>query len=376
MCNGSGGLPFQSMADKPNIKALRYRDLLQMMRQRGQPGYRAQQVFQWLYQKAVLDFSEMNNLPKGLRQELAEAYEIGTLKVVQRAVSQDGTVKFLLELSDGHRIESVLIPEGKRRTVCVSSQVGCGMGCAFCATARLGFTRNLEAWEIVEQVLVAQRHLWEVGDPRPVTNVVFMGMGEPLQNLTAVLHAIRILNSDRGPNIGGRKITVSTVGVVQGIYELAQAPAQVKLALSLHTAVQEKREQIIPLARRVGLKELKRALYAYYLQKRRWITLEYIHLPGFNDTDADIQALQRFLGDMPAKINVIPYNPFPGGPFRAPTEEEFEDFLRRLRRLPYTVTARVPRGRDIFGACGQLALHQVRLGSLKPVVYTAESGPR
>ncbi len=360
---------------KPNIKVLRYRDLLREMRQRGQPGYRAQQVYQWLYQKAVLDFAEMSNLPKTLRQELAEAYEIGTLRVLQRAVSRDGTVKFLLQLPDGHRIESVLIPEGKRRTVCVSSQVGCAMGCAFCATARLGSTRNLEAWEIVEQVLVAQRHLWEVGDPRPVTNVVFMGMGEPLLNLPAVLQAIRILNSDHGPNIGARKITVSTVGVVQGIYELAGAPVQLKLALSLHTAIQEKREQIIPLARKVGLKDLKRALFTFYLQKRRWVTLEYIHLPGFNDTEEDIRALQRFLGDMPAKINVIPYNPFPGGPFRAPTEEEFQDFIRRLRRLPYTVTPRAPRGRDILGACGQLALHQVRLESVKPVVYTPDSPP-
>ncbi len=358
-----------------NIKQLRYRDLLHEMRQRGQPGYRAQQIYQWLYQKAVLDFEAMSNLPKALRQELRETFEIGTLPVLHRAVSADGTVKFLLQLPDGHRIESVLIPDGKRRTVCVSSQVGCAMGCAFCATARLGFTRNLEAWEIVEQVLVAQRHLWEVGDPRPVTNVVFMGMGEPLLNLKAVLQALRILNSDHGPNIGARKITVSTVGVVSGIYTLAEAPIQFKLALSLHTALQEKREQIIPLARQVSLKELKRALFTFYLRKRRWVTLEYIHLPGFNDTEEDIQALRRFLGDMPAKINVIPYNPFPGGPFRAPTDAEFQDFIRRLRRLPYTVTPRVPRGRDIFGGCGQLALHQVRLEGVKPVVFSPEASP-
>ncbi len=343
--------------EKKNIKSLSKKELEEYLRELGEPKYRRKQIFTWLFQKMAYDFNEFTDLPKALRQRLASDLYIGRLEVKHRAVSSDGTVKFLLKLEDGLEVETVLIPDGKRRTVCVSSQVGCALGCTFCATGTLGFKRNLAAWEIVEQVLIARQYLRDIEEERDVTNVVFMGMGEPLLNLDAVLQAIHILNHDRGPNIGARKITVSTLGILEGIYRLADSPIQFKLALSLHSAIQEKREKIMPLAKRVSLKNLKKAIAYFYLKKRRWVTLEYIHLPGYNDTEEDILALEAFIGTLPVKINVIPYNPYPGGPFRSPTPEEFEDFIRRLRRLPWTVTPRKPRGRDIFGACGQLFLH-------------------
>jgi len=362
-------------AEKKNIKALTKKELENYLRRLGEPPYRRRQIFTWLFQKMAYEFQDFTDLPNDLRQHLSEEFYIGRLEVKHRAVSQDGTVKFLLRLEDDLEIETVLIPDGKRRTVCVSSQVGCALGCTFCATGTLGLQRNLAAWEIVEQVQVARQYLREIGDERDVTNVVFMGMGEPLLNLDAVLQAIYILNHDRGPNIGARKITVSTLGILEGIYRLAESPIQFKLALSLHSAIQEKREQIMPLAKRVSLKDLKKAIAYFYLKKRRWVTLEYIHLPGFNDGEEDIQALEKFIGTLPVKINVIPYNPYPGGPFRSPTPEEFEDFIRRLRRLPWTVTPRKPRGRDIFGACGQLFLHVHAHGSVDPAGVPTRPAP-
>ena len=256
----------------------------------------------------------------------------------------------MLKLLDGREVESVFIPDGKRRTVCVSSQVGCPLKCSFCATGKLGFVRNLEFWEILEQVRFVRDYTGE-----RITNVVFMGMGEPMLNLENVFKAIDLLQENDAFKIGARKITVSTAGVVPGIYRLLEYKKQVKLAISLNSAIQEKREMIMPIAKRYPLSELRKAILDYYKIKRRWVTFEYILLPGFNDTDEDIRALEKFIRDIPCKINLIPYNSFEGAPFREPTDMEVERFLRKLYRLKATITLRKSKGRDIKGACGQLA---------------------
>lgn len=344
-----------------NIKSLPKEQLREVLTSLGEPLYRYHQVFKWLYQKIKYDFDEFTDLPKGLRSELSMRFYIGRLQEITRKVSKDGTVKFLFQLEDGQRIESVLIPDGKRRTVCVSTQIGCPLTCKFCATGTLRLQRNLQGWEIVEQVIHVQKYLDGISDPRGVTNVVFMGMGEPLLNLNEVLFAIRVLRDVDGPNIGARKITVSTVGIPQGIYRLAESGIQIKLAFSLHCAIQKKREKIVPIAKRYPLDVLREAIDYFYEKNRRWVTLEYIHLPGFNDTEEDIVAISEFIGDLPVKINVIPNNPYPDSPFRAPTEREFNNFVMRLRRrLRWTVAPRKPRGRDIFAACGQLFLESER----------------
>lgn len=335
-------------------------ELGRLMRRLGQPPYRAPQIFRWIWKRGETDPMAFSDLPKALRETLAAEFRVSSLRLKRVIPSRDGSLKFTFTLEDGLDVEAVYIPEGRRRTVCVSSQVGCALGCVFCATGTLGLARNLRGHEIADQVLQIQRYLWaQRGDDRrewEITNVVYMGMGEPLQNLREVERSLVFLTSHIGPNIGARKITVSTVGIVPKIYELAAFPRKVKLAISLHSAIQEKREQLMPVARAYPLSELRKAAFHYYHQKGRWVTFEYIHIPGFNDGEEDIEALEAFTEGLPCKINLIPYNPFPGGPFRAPTEEEVEAFYRRLLRLKHTVTVRWSRGRDVGGACGQLAL--------------------
>lgn len=335
-----------------NLKALDLPELVEYFRARGEPAWRAHQVFRWIWQKGSTDPLEWTDLPRTLRESLTQDVWVSALKAEHAAVSRDGTVKFMFALEDGNRVETVWIPDGDRRTVCVSSQVGCALGCTFCATGLLGLTRNLKAHEIVDQVLQASLLMKE-----RATNVVFMGMGEPFQNWPEVRKALVMLMRHIGLNLGARRITVSTVGIPRVIREFARFPRQVRLALSLHSAIQEKREQIIPLARRFSLDEILDALWDYYKAQRRWVTFEYIHLPGYNDGPEDIEALVRAGRKVPSKVNVIPFNPYPGLPFRAPDLEETEAFVARLRRkFPHPVTFRRPRGRDVFGACGQLAL--------------------
>ncbi len=343
--------PYNSLT-MVDLKALDLPDLVAFFSERGEPPWRAHQVYRWIWQKGSTDPLTWTDLPRSLRERLVEEVRVSALQAEHAAASRDGTVKFVFALQDGHRVETVWIPDGDRRTVCVSSQVGCGLGCAFCATGLLGLSRNLKAHEIVDQVLQASLLMGE-----RATNVVFMGMGEPLQNWDAVRKALVMLMRHIGLNVGARRITVSTVGIPHRIRELARFPRQIRLAFSLHSAIQEKREAIIPLARRYPLPEILDALWAYYQAQRRWITLEYIHLPGFNDGPEDVEALVRLGRKIPSKVNVIPFNPHPELPFRAPEVEETEAFVRRLRRrFPHPVTFRRPRGRDVFGACGQLAL--------------------
>ncbi len=334
-----------------NLKAQRRGDIEKYLKQIGEKPYRATQLIRWLWQKGETDLMKFSDLPLSLREKLSEDFFVYSLEPVSIKKSNvDGSIKFLFRLIDGKEVESVFIPDGKRRTVCVSSQVGCPLKCAFCATGMLGYKRNLEFWEILEQVRFVRDYVGE-----RITNVVFMGMGEPLLNLDNVFDAIDFLQENDAFKIGARKITISTSGIVSGIYRLLEYGKQVKLAVSLNSAIQEKREKIMPIAKRYPLSELKKAILDYYKIKRRWVTFEYIHLPNVNDSEEDVIALERFIKSIPCKINLIPYNTFEGSPFREPTDREIERLLRKLYRLKATITLRKSKGRDIKGACGQLA---------------------
>lgn len=340
-----------------NYKSLSIKELGDFMAEIGESRFRASQIYRWMWKRGISDIDEMSDISKKTRNLLKEKGYVGELKLKAYFPSKDGSVKFLFELEDGKELESVFIPDKDRKTVCVSVQVGCPMGCKFCATGTLGFTRNLKFWEIADQVLQVQkfmRHFHNTPDLR-VTNVVYMGMGEPLVNLEEVKKSVITLNSHIGINLGSRKITISTVGIIPGIYELAEFDRQIKLAVSLHSAIQSKRSQIVPVSKGYPLKKLKKAILYYFERKKRWITFEYLLLPGFNDGEEDIMALEEFVSGIPSKINIIPFNPYPGAIFRAPTDREIDRFYRRLQKLPHTVTLRASKGEDVGGACGQLA---------------------
>ncbi len=336
------------------LRSFEEEDLKQLLESRGFPVYRAQQITAWLWQKGESNVDKWTDLPKDLRAWIKEHSEVDTLRLTDNLQSQDDTVKFTFALADeaNVEIESVLIPsrDGKRNTLCVSSQAGCAIGCTFCATGTLGLLKNLKWYHILEQLVHVQK-----ATGKRITNVVFMGMGEPMQNLKNVITAIRKMH--KYFNLGYRHITVSTVGIPKGIIKLADELPKVRLALSLHSAIQYKREQIIPLAQAISLEQIVDALKYYYEKHGRWLTYEYVLLPGFNDSKEDANALVEMGYKVPAKINIIPFNPFPEAPFRAPTKREIYRFAAMLeRKYPYPVTVRMPRGRDIAGACGQLAL--------------------
>ncbi len=340
-----------------NYKALNIKELGDLMERIGESRFRASQLYRWIWKRGVTDIDKMSDISKRVRNLLKETGYVGELKLKAAYPSKDGSVKFLFELEDGKEIESVFIPDRDRKTVCVSVQVGCPMGCKFCATGSLGFTRNLKSWEIADQVLQVQKFMREfTGDKElRITNVVYMGMGEPLVNLQEVKNSVYTLNSHIGLNIGSRRITISTVGIIPGIYELSDFDRQVKLAVSLHSAIQWKRARIVPVAKAYPLHKLRKAVMHYFERKKRWVTFEYLLLPEFNDGEEDIRALEEFVSGIPSKINVIPFNPYPGASFRAPTDREIDRFVKRLQRLPHTVTLRASRGGDVGGACGQLA---------------------
>jgi len=315
----------------------------------GEPGYRARQLLHWVFRRRVLDPARMTNLPPRFRERLSAEFPPGTLRPGVRQVSRDGTIKHLWSRGEGGSVESVRIPTPKRITLCISSQVGCPLGCTFCATGLMGFEADLTRGEMVEQVL---RMLEGEPETRSV-NVVFMGMGEPFLNTEAVLDAVRLLN-DRA-EIGARRITVSTVGVVPGIEELSRFPLQVRLAVSLHAPTDELRSRMMPVNRRWPLARLMEACRSYHHSTRRRISFEYAVLPGVNDTPAMARAMRDLLGDLPAKVNLIPYNPVEGAGFRAPSPEEVERFAQALRAvLVQGVSVRLNRGGDIAAACGQL----------------------
>jgi 23S rRNA (adenine2503-C2)-methyltransferase len=336
---------------KRNIKDVSFQELAAFLAERKQPAYRAKQIRQWLFKKRVTAFSEMTNLSRSLREQLEESFTIGRLQTVRRVESRDGTVKFLFGLNDGATIESVLIPEAHRLTLCISTQAGCGFGCAFCATAVLGLKRNLMASEIADQVIEASRSL---GAGQRITHVVLMGMGEPLANYAQTVDALEIITDGQwGIGISPRRVTLSTVGLVPQIEKLMEQ-TRVNLAISLHAPTNALRGELMPVNRKYSLEQLLDCCRKLPIPRRKRITFEYVLLGGVNDSEQQARQLARLLRGIPSKVNVIPFNPHPGSAFLRPAAQQIERFQEVLREEGVQVNVRRPRGDDIQAACGQL----------------------
>ncbi len=344
---------------KPSLTGIILEELADFLRERGMLSYRAKQITDWIYKKRVASFDAMTDLPNELRAELASEFDTPKTEVVRVLGSKDTTQKFLFRLRDQNLIESVLIPASPalygqpsdRRTICVSSQVGCAYGCKFCASGLEGLTRNLDAGEMVQQLIEIEKKSGE-----KIDNVVFMGMGEPLANLKNVLRAIRIINAPWGLGIGARHITVSTSGLAPQIRELANESTQFRLALSLHGATDEVRGQIMPVNRKYPLKVLLEAC-DYYVAKKRRMTFEYILIAGVNEQARQLAKIARRLS---AKINLIPYNTVEGLEWSRPSRARQEKFQSILRQHGVVATLRREKGHDIAAACGQLRLQTKR----------------
>lgn len=327
------------------------------MKEKGDKPFRAGQVYDWIYDKDAASFEGMTNLGKELRSQLAQNLRFPILKLLRTLDSEDGqTIKFLWELPDQKRVESVLIVSGDRRTVCISCQVGCPARCAFCASGKEGLIRNLSAAEIVEQVLHINRILKLKGER--VSHLVFMGMGEPLENYDAVVKSIQIFNCPEAFNISQRRITVSTVGVVEGIQKLAKEDLKVNLVLSLHAPNQHIRKKIIPYARKYALEEILLAMDDYASETKRDITYEYTLMAEINDQREHAEELADLLKGKQCTVNLIPYNPVDGLRLRRPEKETIEDFKAILEDAGINTTWRYTKGKDIAAACGQLALQK------------------
>jgi 23S rRNA (adenine2503-C2)-methyltransferase len=335
---------------KKDIRDLSFEELLSAVLECGQPRHRADQICKWLYVKQVLDFSEMTDLPKDMIAYLGEKFIIGGITREEKKISKDGTVKFLWRLADGACIESVTIPSKDRNTVCVSTQVGCKFRCPFCASGRYGFKRNLTPGEITGQVIMAQRSLG-----KRVTNIVFMGMGEPLDNFPGLARAIRVLNGPKGLSIAARKITVSTCGIVPGIRKLMDLGIQVELSVSLHAINDKLRDVLVPANRKYPLYQLEDVLEDYFKATGRVITLEYALIKGVNDSLKDAEGLSALAKRLKAKVNLLKCN-FSGAPgYEAGPGNASGFFLEKLRSRGVKATLRRSRGADIMAACGQLA---------------------
>jgi 23S rRNA (adenine2503-C2)-methyltransferase len=336
---------------KINLLALHRRAMEDYFRQIGEKPFRAVQLLQWIHQRGIDDFSLMTNLSKSLRAHLAEHCEIRPPEIVLAQQSADGTRKWLLQVDGINRIETVFIPEEGRGTLCVSSQVGCILNCSFCSTAQQGFNRNLGVGEIIGQVWMAQR---ELGDTAKITNVVLMGMGEPLLNFTNVIHAMDLMMDDYSYCLSKRRVTLSTSGVVPAMLKLAEV-SDVSLAVSLHAPDDALRDQLVPINRKYPLKELMEACRGYFKQDgRRKITMEYVMLAGINDSPAQAKALVKLLSNVPCKVNLIPFNPFPGSEYHCSSPETIARFSEILTQHGLITTTRKTRGEDIDAACGQL----------------------
>lgn len=347
---------------KTDLKNLTQEGLIKYVESLGQPAFRARQIMGWLYRPGISEFSQMTDLAKVFRQSLEENAYISEFSdpIIEKA--DDGCVKFGFRLSDGHIIESVFIPEPDRNTLCISSQVGCAMGCTFCLTGTMGFTRNLTPSEIVNQIsgvrdyLLAQTPESLIGPDR-VTNVVYMGMGEPLNNLENVLASLSIIMEQKGLDISGRRITVSTCGIVPKIKEFGEK-STVNLAISLHAVNDKVRSRLMPVNKRYSLDELLEACREFPMPKRKRIMFEYTLLKGINDSDDDARELARKLRDIPCKINLLQYNESAALSFESPSRGRLLAFQKILIDSHYTVFIRSSRGTDISAACGQLATRE------------------
>ncbi len=345
------------ISKKKDIRALSKEELRAFFESIGDKAFRGTQVYEWLWNKGIHSFEEMTNLSKETRAHLDENFVINHIKVDHLQKSADGTIKNAVKLHDDLVVESVLIPTKKRTTACVSSQVGCSLDCTFCATARLKRMRNLNPDEIYDQVVAIDRESRLYHD-KPLSNIVFMGMGEPLMNYKNVLESIEKITSDEGLGMSPKRITVSTSGVPKMIKKLADDEVKFNLAVSLHAAIQETREQIMPFAKNFTLPDLREALEYWYSKTKRKITYEYIVWKGINDKWEDIEALVTFCKYVPCKVNIIEYNPIDDGEFQQASAMVIDDYIEALEHDRIPVTVRRSRGKDIDAACGQLANKQ------------------
>lgn len=340
--------------DKKDIRALTKEQLRTFFVERGDKAFRGNQIYEWLWQKGAHSFEAMTNLSKDTRQMLENHFVINHIKVDQMQKSSDGTIKNAVRLHDGLVVESVLIPTDTRTTACVSSQVGCSLDCKFCATARLKRMRNLNPDEIYDQVVAIDNES-RLYHNRPLSNIVFMGMGEPLMNYNNVLKAIEKITSDEGLGMSPKRITVSTSGVPKMIMKMADDEVKFKLAVSLHSAIDETRTSIMPFNSTFPLKDLRAALEYWYGKTKSRITYEYVVWKGINDKKEDVDALVKFCKFAPSKVNLIEYNPIGDGEFQQADNSAIEMYQHILQQNGITVTVRRSRGKDIDAACGQLA---------------------
>ena len=361
---------------KPSIKSLLLPELTEELRILNQPAYRAKQIAAWIYDKRVGSFEAMSDLPQALRQKLQSAFAYSDLQVMRALGAKDTTRKFLFQLSDGNLIESVLIPaspalygsRSDRRTICVSTQVGCAYGCKFCASGLDGWKRNLQVDEIVDQLIALERETAE-----RIDNIVFMGMGEPLANYENLLRAIQIINAPWGIGIGARHITISTSGLVPQIRKLADQPLQIRLAVSLHGATDAVRSRIMPINHKYNVEELVEACRYYSSRKKQRITFEYILIADVNDSEEQARALAKHARLLKAKVNLIPYNTVETLPWARSSRDQQERFLAILRGTGVDATLRREKGHDIAAACGQLRLQTER--SLAPDTLSPSKAP-
>jgi len=336
--------------EKVVIKGLDLADLGSWIARIGERPYRARQLYRWMYRKGVRAFAEMTDLSRELRLKLEEIANLECLRIEMRQQSKlDQSTKYLFRLTDNQAVEAVYMVEGNRITVCLSTMVGCPIGCPYCATGIMGFKRNLTAGEIVDQFLWIQRE-----QSQRITNVVFMGMGEPLLNYEAVVKAAAILNSELGAEIAARRITISTAGIVPQIYRCADESQRYKLAISLNAVNDQQRNELVPINQKYPLSELIKAVNYYTRKSRRRITFEYVLIKGVNDGSRQARELIILLSKIPCKLNIIPYNANEFLPYQAPNEKELERFLAKIYDAPFAVTVRRSKGQDIAAACGQL----------------------
>ena len=343
------------MEKRKNIRTLSLPQLEEALLEMGEKKFRAKQVHQWLWQKHAASFAEMTNLSKSLREQLEQHYDIGQAQVENQLKSQDGTVKYAFRLAGGQEVEGVLIPTTNRVTACVSSQAGCSLSCKFCATGFLDLKHNLHHYEIYDQVYRLNQES-EKHFGRPLSNIVYMGMGEPLLNYRNVLGSIDMITDEAGMGMSPRRITVSTAGVAKLIKRLGDDGAKFEFALSLHAANDQKRNQLMPINESNSLEALKEALSYFYEKTHTRITYEYILLKDLNDSLEDARELVDFVRHVPSKVNLIEYNPVEGTGFQMTTPQRLDAFVAYLERHGVIVNVRRSRGKDVDGACGQLAM--------------------
>jgi 23S rRNA (adenine2503-C2)-methyltransferase len=361
----------QVSVDKVNLLGLDQQGLADFFAGLGEKPFRARQLLQWIHQRGVTDFADMTDLSQKLRERLGSVATVVAPRSIRESESSDGCVKWLLSERGGSAVETVYIPETGRGTLCISSQVGCMLNCTFCSTATQGFKRNLSADEVIGQVWFAKQRLNDLtGGQARITNVVFMGMGEPLLNLDAVKPALALLRDDLAYGLASRKVTISTAGVVPGIDQLAEG-VEFALAVSLHAPTDELRQRLVPLNRKYPLEDLMAACRRYVAHDaRRSVTFEYTMIDGVNDQLSHAKGLRRLLDGLPCKVNLIPFNPFPGTPFQPSSDETMYAFQMAVRTAGIVTTIRKTRGDDIDAACGQLVGQVLSPNERRRVVQT------